>query len=232
MGLLSSSCCHLLAWSVFPALIKSHWCLLRCCRCGTAYHVLCVGDGCVLKQHGLINRGLGLKTFVVAISISSIFRRPSFNIKPSFFLFHPFSCQPWRPCRSAWVRPNLRSRSSTLSTPASRFTKAPTPFLIFLWWKYARKGRKFKEFFRIVDSVDSVTKDDQDATRKATEEDPTSIGKLPLPVQPGDALGESCHYQIVIDSGRNKVLVFFHCAAALPLGSVRVFSKGKGRVLR
>ncbi|CAE7676659.1 unnamed protein product, partial [Symbiodinium pilosum] len=93
------------------------------------------------------------------------------------------------------------------------------------------KGKKFKEFFRI---VDNVTKDDQDAIRKSMEEDPTSIAKLPPSVQPGDALGESCHYRIVLDSRRNKVLVFFHSTAALPWGVwgvVRVFCKDKVHVL-
>ena len=63
------------------------------------------------------------------------------------------------------------------------------------------------------------------------EEDPTSIAKLPPSVRPGDALGESCHYQIVIDSRHNKVLVFFHSTAALPWGVVRVFCKDKVHVL-
>ena len=90
------------------------------------------------------------------------------------------------------------------------------------------KGKKFTEFFRI---VDNVTKDDQDAIRKSMEEDPTSIAKLPPSVRPGDALGESCHYQIVLDSRHNKVLVFFHSTAALPWGVVRVFCKDKVHVL-
>ena len=52
------------------------------------------------------------------------------------------------------------------------------------------------------------------------------VGRLPGFVSPGDALHESCHLQLVVDSAANTVLQFFHSSVPLPWGVVKAFCRG------
>ena len=90
------------------------------------------------------------------------------------------------------------------------------------------KGKKFKEFFRIVKNVSA---EDLDRLRQAMNTNPNAIAHLPDCVRPGDALGDACSLQIVVDTANNTVLNFFHSTIALPWGVVKVFCGHEPMVL-
>ncbi|CAE7232195.1 unnamed protein product [Symbiodinium natans] len=85
------------------------------------------------------------------------------------------------------------------------------------------KGKKFKEFFHI---VENVTPERLTQIREVMCADEIVVGRLPGFVSPGDALGESCHLQLVVDSAANTVLQFFHSSVPLPWGVVKAFCRG------
>ena len=62
--------------------------------------------------------------------------------------------------------------------------------------KPPRQSKKsFKEFFHIVPNIST---EDQEVIRAVMSEDPLCISRLPNSVRPRDALGTSCHLQLVL----------------------------------
>ena len=57
------------------------------------------------------------------------------------------------------------------------------------------KGKKFKEFFHL---VEGVSPEDCDRIRTAMNTDPPSLNQLPDSVRPRDALGDSCILQLAL----------------------------------
>ena len=77
------------------------------------------------------------------------------------------------------------------------------------------KGKKFKEFFHL---VEGVSPEDCDRIRTAMNTDPPSLNQLPDSVRPRDALGDSCILQLALspdESGTYTVLKFFHSTASV-----------------
>ena len=93
------------------------------------------------------------------------------------------------------------------------------------------KGKKFKEFFHLVEGISS---EDCEAIRKSFNTDPPNIGQLPASVRPRDALGDSCTMQIAIspeEGGTFTVLKFFHSSVFIPLGLAKAFCGQKVLVI-
>ena len=85
------------------------------------------------------------------------------------------------------------------------------------------KGKKFKEFFRIINNVRPEAPQE---VKDIMNDDPTCVGRFPGDLRPGDALRESCHVQVVTGSASNSILQFFHSSMPLPRGVVKVFCRG------
>ena len=93
------------------------------------------------------------------------------------------------------------------------------------------KGKKFKEFFHL---VEGVSPEDCDRIRTAMNTDPPSLNQLPDSVRPRDALGDSCILQLALspdESGTYTVLKFFHSTAFIPLGLAKAFCSQQVRVI-
>ena len=93
------------------------------------------------------------------------------------------------------------------------------------------KGKKFKEFFHIVEGVSAA---DCDLIRSIYSSDPPKVNELPDSVRPRDALGDSCVLQLAISpeqDGTYMVLKFFHSTAFIPLGLAKAFCAWKVSVI-
>lgn len=93
------------------------------------------------------------------------------------------------------------------------------------------KGKKFKEFFHIVEGVSAA---DCDVIRNVYNSDPPKVNELPDSVRPRDALGDSCVLQMAISpeqDGKYTVLKFFHSSAFIPLGLAKAFCAQKVSVI-
>ena len=93
------------------------------------------------------------------------------------------------------------------------------------------KGKKFKEFFHIVEGVSAA---DCDLIRNIYNSDPPKVNELPDSVRPRDALGDSCVLQLAISpeqDGTYTVLKFFHSTAFIPLGLAKAFCAQKVSVI-
>ena len=93
------------------------------------------------------------------------------------------------------------------------------------------KGKKFKEFFHL---VEGVSPEDADRIRVAMSSDPPCVAQLPDVVRPRDALGEACVLQIAISpdgSGTFTVLKFFHSSVFVPLGLAKAFCNQKVQLI-
>ena len=104
-----------------------------------------------------------------------------------------------------------------------KYTVADLPFI-----EVHGKGKKFKEFFRLIHDVST---EDQDQIREIMAKDPNNTALLPDSVRPGDVLGEACSLQLVIDTRSNAVLQFFHSSISLPWDVVRLFCRDKPMLL-
>ena len=93
------------------------------------------------------------------------------------------------------------------------------------------KGKKFKEFFHIVEGVSAA---DCDLICNIYNSDPPKVNELPDSVRPRDALGDSCVLQMAISpeqDGTYTVLKFFHSTAFIPLGLAKAFCAQKVSVI-
>ena len=93
------------------------------------------------------------------------------------------------------------------------------------------KGKKFKEFFHL---IEGVSPEDCDRIREAMNTDPPNLGRLPDAVRPRDALGDACVLQMAISpnaQGTYTVLKFFHSTAFIPMGLAKAFCNQKVMVI-
>lgn len=98
--------------------------------------------------------------------------------------------------------------------------------------KPPRQSKKsFKEFFHIVPNIST---EDQEVIRAVMSEDPLCISRLPNSVRPRDALGTSCHLQLVLHQhpdGSCTALKFFHSKVSIPMGLARTLCEDQVLVI-
>ena len=86
----------------------------------------------------------------------------------------------------------------------------------------SRQSKKsFKEFFHVVPNIST---EGQEVIRAVMSEDPLCISRLPNSVRPQDALGTSCHLQLVLHQhpdGSCTALKFYHSKVSIPIGLAR-----------
>ena len=89
------------------------------------------------------------------------------------------------------------------------------------------KGKKFKEFFHIVENVSPAAYEELMAAMKT---DPSNMSLLPPMLRPRDALGDQRKLQIfAADAGDGTftVIKFFHSKVMIPLGLAKAFCHQK-----
>ena len=93
------------------------------------------------------------------------------------------------------------------------------------------KGKKFKEFFHIVENISPAAYEELMAAMKT---DPSNMSLLTPMLRPCDALGDQCKLQIFAagaGDGTFTVIKFFHSEGMIPLRLAKAFCHQKVSVL-
>ena len=90
------------------------------------------------------------------------------------------------------------------------------------------KARSSRSFFEV---VDDVTPAQQQQVREVMNSEHPRLIDLPDNIRARDALGESCHMQLVVDSSSNQVLKFFDASVPIAWDVVRVFCNNHPKVI-